>query len=291
MRTAALAASILAANAAPTQDTVKLNNGVEMPILSFAAQVWDAATCQSATSDALDAGFRHVWSSMLIGDDCQKAQAAAIAASSVPISDIFVGGTVNSGSCSGSDDCYQQTKTGAQSQFDILKKDPLDMLMLDYPSSASGCDGVLGQWKAFEELYAAKKVRTIAVSNFNLDQLKCITANTSATVPSVNQMPYSLGHGSDPVVSTDSALGVHVMAYSPLEIDLSDPDLVAIGSAHKKSAAQVALRWIVQHNVSIATQSTNADHLKEDAAIFDFELTKDEMAKLDVKASSKTVVV
>jgi len=307
MRNAALAASVSAAltltqcgsttstggggHAEPVQDTVKLNNGVDMPILSFAAQVWDSSTCQRATNDALEAGFRYVWSSALIGSDCQRAQSAAIQASSVPISKVFVAGTVNTGSCSGSDDCYQQTKSGAQSQFDILKKNPLDMLMLDYPSSASGCDGVLGQWKAFEELYAAKKVRTIAVSNFNLDQLKCITANTSATVPSVNQLPYALGHGSDPVVETNGALGVHVMAYSPLEIDLSDPDLAKIATAHKKSSAQVALRWIVQRNVSIATQSTNPEHLKQDADIFDFALTKAEMAKLDAKSSSQRIIV
>merc|ERR1711974_581915 len=180
-----------------------------------------------------------------MGSDCQKAQWTAIKASSVPMGKIFVGGTVNSGFCSGSDDCYQQTKSGAQSQFDILNKSPLDMLMLDYPSSASGCDGVLGQWKAFEELYAAKKVRTIAVSNFNMDQLKCITANASATVPSVNQMPYSVGHGSDPVVADDGSLGVHVMAYSPLGSGgvLLEPDVTKIATAHKKSSAQVALRW------------------------------------------------
>jgi diketogulonate reductase-like aldo/keto reductase len=270
---------------------VKLNNGIEMPVLSFAAEVWDPSTCHKATDAALRAGFRNVWSSMLIGNDCQEAQSAAIQASSVSIRDIFLAGTVNTRSCSGSDDCYQQTKTGAQSQFDILKKSPLDMLMLDYPSSGSGCDGILGQWKAFEELYAAKKVSTIAVSNFGFGQLKCITATASATVPSVNQMRYGLGHGKDPVVAVDALLGVHVMAYSPLSsVDFSDPDLVNIADAHKKSTAQVALRWIVQHNVSIATQSTNPEHLRENADIFDFALTNDEMALLDAKSSLAQVV-
>jgi len=166
------------------------------------------------------------------------------------------------------------------------------MIMLDYPSSASGCDGVLGQWKAFEELYVAKKVRTIAVSNFNIEQLKCITADASRTVPSVNQMPYSVGHGSDTVVADNGALGIYVQAYSPLGSGgiLSDPLITKIGAQHKKSAAQVALRWIVQRNVTIATQSTNPAHLQQDSSIFDFTLTDEEMAKLN-KHSSQTVVV
>jgi len=281
---ASFALLALSASGDPTPGvTVKLNNGVEMPALAFAANMWDPSTCKSATASALQAGFRHVWASALIGADCQKSQWDAISASSVPLSDIFVGGTVNTGSCSDHDDCYQQTKTGAESQFQILQKAPLDMLMLDYPSSASGCGGVLGQWAAFEELYAAKKVRTIAVSNFNMEQLKCLVASPNTTVPSVNQMPYSVGHGGDTVVADDGSLGIHVMAYSPLGSGsiLSDPLLVKIGAAHKKSTAQVALRWIIQRNVSIATQSTNPKHLVEDASIFDFILGEGEMAQLN----------
>lgn len=292
MQKVLLASSVFAASASTDASVVKLNNGVEMPAVAFAAQVWDAPTCKSATTAALDAGFRYVWSSALIGEDCQRAQWDAIKASKVALKDIFVSGTVNTGSCSGLAACHQQTKDGAADQFGILQKMPLDMLMLDYPSSDSGCDGVLGQWQAFEELYAAKKVRTIAVSNFNVQQLKCLTANASVTVPSVNQMPYSIGHGKDTVVADDGALGVHVMAYSPLGsgIILQDPLVTKIGAAHKKSNAQVALRWIIQRNVSIATQSTNPSHLKQDTEIFDFSLTDQEMEQLNAHQGGAVVV-
>lgn len=164
------------------------------------------------------------------------------------------------------------------------------MLMLDYPSGDSGCDGVLGQWKAFEEFYAAKQVRTIAVSNFSPEQLKCISSNSSATTPSVNQMPYSIGHGADTVVADDGALGVFVQAYSGLSgVTSSDPLLLKIGASHKKSWAQVALKWIAQRNVTINTQSTKLSHLQEDVDIFDFTLTDDEMTQLN--AHSRGVVV
>ena len=81
-------------------NAVTLNNGVVMPSLAFGANVWDASTCASATSSALDAGFRFVWSSQLIGQDCQAAQGKAIKSSSIPRNQLFIAGTANTGSCS-----------------------------------------------------------------------------------------------------------------------------------------------------------------------------------------------
>ena len=261
--------------------TVTLNNGLAMPTLAFAANVWDADTCKTATLAALDNGFRFVWSSALIGSPCQSAQAEALAATNVSRSEIFVSGTVDTASCSGHDDCYQQTKAGAESQFGILGSN-LDMLMLDYPSS-SGCDGILGQWQAFSELYTAKKVKSIGVSNFGAAQLECV--KSAAVVPAANQMPVCVSCGDPvPVVAANAAAGgIVVQAYSPLGSGtlLHDPLLKTIGSAHAKSPAQVALRWLLQHNVTIATQSTNPAHLASDADIYDFALTAGEMAQLD----------
>merc|ERR1711879_211197 len=111
----------------------------------------------------------------------------AIAASGIPLKDLFISGTVNTAGCQGRDNCYQQTLSDAHAQFGILGVKQLDMLMLDYPASEE-CDAILGQWQAFEEIYSAGNVRTIAVSNFDDAQLQCIAANTSATLPSVNML-------------------------------------------------------------------------------------------------------
>jgi len=205
-----------------------------------------------------------------------------MAESGVARSDIFVAGTADTGSCSSRDSCYSQTRAAAAAQFGYLNETRLDMLMLDYPSSTAGCDAILGQWHAFEELYAAKRVRTIAVSNFSPEQLGCITSNKSATVPSVNQLNFHVGASLD-VVAKNVALGVVVQAYSPLGSGslASAPLLQTIGKAHSKSAAQVALKWILQHNVTINTQSTNAAHLRDDTALFDFALSAHEMTELD----------
>merc|ERR1719159_560187 len=110
--------------------TVKLSNGVEMPVLAFGANVWEPETCRNATSEALAAGFRFIWSSALIGEDCQRAQRAALEAAHV--SGVFLSGTVNTQGCE---------------------------------TRAACCPRLLGQWAALEELYPAR-ARVIAVSNF-----------------------------------------------------------------------------------------------------------------------------
>jgi diketogulonate reductase-like aldo/keto reductase len=263
--------------------SVTLNNGVKMPVMAFAAQVWPADTCTEATTAALDAGFRFIWSSVLIGESCQRAQAAAMKASKVLRDDLFVSGTVDSSSCQSQDACYKETKSSAAQQYDWLGLDSLDMLMLDYPASAS-CDAIRGQWQAFEELYAANKVSTIAVSNFSPDQLHCITSNESAIVPSVNMLSFSVGiEGAADIVANNTKLGVVVQAYSPLGTGalVHDPQLEAIGKAHGKSAVQVALKWVLQSNVTVATQSTSQQHLVSDLDLFDFVLSDDEMAQLN----------
>jgi len=203
----------------------------------------------------------------------------------VPRNELFVCGSVNTGQgCSGKADCHTQTAAGCDSNLQTMGLDSLDMIMLDYP--AGDCDSIQGQWQAFEEMLAAKKVKSIAVSNFSPDQIDCILSNKSATIPSVNQMPFSVGAWDKSLVGADGARGkIFVQAYSPLGGGgvIGDPDCIAIGKAHNKSSAQVALRWITQHNVTYSTQTDNAQYFAEDVDIFDFELTAAEMAKLDAK--------
>lgn len=283
---ASMAVGFLASSRASVP-SVQLSNGVDMPVMAFAAQVWQPPVCKSATLDAMTAGFRFIWSSALIGSACQQAQGEAIVESGVEWSELFVAGTVNTESCSGMDNCYEQTLNDGEGQFTILGLDMLDMLMLDYP--ARSCDGILGQWKAFEELYAAGRVRSIAVSNFNSDQLACLEG--SANMPVVNQLHFSVGQGRDTVVEENAKLGIVVQSYSPLDAGrlIHDADCISIGSSYSKSAAQVAFKWILQRNVTIATQSTSLKHLQEDLEIFDFMLSDDEMERLNSKSNSLVV--
>jgi len=269
---------LLAATSFPS---VQLNNGLAMPVIAFAANVWDAATCTRATSAALAAGFKFIWSSQLVGDDCQLAQAKVL--KQVPRTSVFIAGTADTQSCAGESDCYAKTAAAAAHQLDLFGA-PLSMLMLDYPPSDGSCDSIRGQWRAFEEEYRAGRALSIAVSNFSPVQLECITSNTTATPPAVNQVPLSVGKSTQPI-DDDAAIGggIVAQAYSPLGSGglASDPLLKRIGAAHNKSAAQVALKWLLTHNATIATQSTSPVHLAQDVDLFDFALSPDEMRELD----------
>ena len=295
---------LLVAVAASAPNTVLLNNGVVMPSIAFAASTWPAEICYNATLTALRSGFRFIWSSALVGKDCQDSQATAIAVSGVPRSSIFIAGTVDTQRCTSEKECHNQTLAGGLEQMSgplgtAAWPDGIDMLMLDFPSAA-GCEGIAGQWSALSELYFAHSPtlapRSIAVSNFGQQELACLfppfssPATPSAIVPPVvNQLSFSVGHGSTAAVGANGAHGILVQAYSPLGGGrlVHDPLLQQIGAAHGKSAAQVALRWIIQHNATVATQSTNAAHLKEDLSIFDFSLTPSEMATLDAHAAPR----
>jgi len=259
--------------------SVQLNNGVDMPIMAFAAQTWSDDVCKSATSDALTAGFRFIWSSALIGTTCQQAQGEAINAFGNQ-TELFIAGTVNTESCSGYDDCFQKTLKDGEEQFTILNRDKLDMLMLDYP--ARSCDGIEGQWAALGDSQFFGRVRSLAVSNFDSDQLACLGG---LIVPVVNQLHFSIG--SSVPLEDNAKRGIIVQSYSPLNSGqlIRDEDCASIGSAHGKSAAQVAFRYILQSNATIATQSTSLKHLQDDLAIFDFILTDDEMEQLNAKSN------
>eukprot|EP00041_Stephanoeca_diplocostata_P007446 m.105906 g.105906 ORF g.105906 m.105906 type:complete len:213 (-) comp16881_c0_seq21:2622-3260(-) len=171
----------------------------------------------------------------------------------------------------------------------------LDMIMLDYP--AGDCDSIRGQWAAFEAMLAAKKTKSLAVSNFSPDQIKCLSAaNTTGNVtdPAVNQMQYSVGSGSSTVVSDDTALGgIVTQAYSPLGSGslIDDPDCTRIGKPYNKSSAQVALRWIVQRGAVFTTEASSLVHFQQDLDIFDFALSAADMEVLNKKTLARRTLL
>ena len=272
--------SALAASPGSGQD-VALNDGLVFPKVSFGLQVYDDDTATRLTTFALEAGVRNFFASVLAGN--QKGFGKAVAAwNETRRESLFICGSANTASCSGFDDCKEQTVAACHQNLQDLGLQYLDMIMLDYPSG--DCDSIRGQWTAFEEMLQNRTTKSIAVSNFSPQQLDCIPAN--ATTPAVNQLPYSVGHGSDTSVADNKAHGgIIVQAYSPLASGsiLSDADCISIGKAHDKSPAQVALRWIIQRNATFTTSSGSEAHFREDLDIFDFELSAEEMQTLNSK--------
>lgn len=270
--------------AKPVANAVTLNTNVNFPYMSFGLQVYNDETASERTKIAIDTGVRNFFASVLAGN--QKGFGKAVQASAVPREELFICGSVNTGSCRSAEDCYRATAAGCETNLKDLDLDYVDMIMLDYPSRANGCEGIVAQWMAFEDMLKSKKAKSLAVSNFSPAQLDCIVSNKSLTVPAVNQMPFSVGRWDKTLVDADASRGgIVVQAYSPLRSGqlLYDKDCKSIGQKYGKTAAQVALRWLVQHRVTFTTESSTAKHFREDLEIFDFVLTDKEMQRLDAK--------
>ena len=168
--------------------------------------------------------------------------------------------------------------------FSFGKIDKLDMIMLDYPGPNS--ESIRGQWKAFEEMKAQGLVDDLAVSNFSPSQLDAIL-DADATKPTVNQLPFSVAFHPRDILDYNTKRGVLVQSWSPLSRVLGryGGDLSSIGSKYGKSAAQVGLRWIVQSGAAFCTQSKSKSHFEEDLNVFDFNLTDEEMRRINQLAA------
>jgi diketogulonate reductase-like aldo/keto reductase len=190
--------------------------------------------------------------------------------------------------------CYNLTKVEFLSQLDLLGVDYVDLIMLHGPSRPYGFQGPCGhpelnlaQWRAYTDLQQQGKARAIGVSNYCQSCIDDILA-ASLPVPAVNQLQFHIGMGPDPegIVSYLDSHGIALQTYSPLASGelVHNSETEAIATAHNKSSAQVALRWIAMKGQNVPTSIvTNASpkYLAEDADIFDWDLTDEEVAQLD----------
>eukprot|EP00440_Ansanella_granifera_P004280 gb/GFBE01004641.1/.p1 GENE.gb/GFBE01004641.1/~~gb/GFBE01004641.1/.p1 ORF type:complete len:168 (+),score=40.82 gb/GFBE01004641.1/:1-504(+) len=158
------------------------------------------------------------------------------------------------------------------------------MIMLDYPGP--DCNSIKGQWKAFQEMLASGQTRSLAVSNFSPEQLDCILADATATVPAVNQLPYSISNFNPSAIEDNRKRGVVLQAWSPLGGTTGGITRRArekcdeIGEKYGKTWAQVALRWIVDRGATFTVQTGDKEHFVEDINIFDFQLTEEDLESL-----------
>lgn len=170
-------------------------------------------------------------------------------------------------------------------------KDPLDED--NYPQhcncdAAEPCKMMQDQWRALEQRLAEGKTKAIGVSNFCVPCLECL-AKVSSTIPAVNQLQFHPGMagGTDPMglLSYTMAHGIQVQAYSPLGGEqasavLGSPVLKAVGAAHNKSSAKVALQWVIKIGYALATASFSKSHMVDDMDLFEWEMTPDEISRV-----------
>lgn len=282
---------VAASSASPQGGVVSLVGGVPFPLVSFGLQIYNDETAYKLTLTALEVGYRNFFASVLAGN--QKGFARAVRDSGVPRSDLFICGSVVSNRASGFADAKRETVRGWQENMNAFAAgyiNYLDQIMLDYPGPDP--ESIRGQWRAFEEMEEQKFTKTLSVSNFSPSQLDSILLDPATRVkPVVNQLPYGVAYHPGNSIADNASRAVLVQAWAPLGGSLGgrfDSRIKSlcldVGAKYKKSGAQVALRWIIQKGGAVCTQTKKREHFVEDLNIFDFDLSKEDMATLDALA-------
>ena len=253
-------------------DTIKLSNGVEMPLLGYGVFQVTPQECERCVSDALSAGYRLIDTAQAYYNE--EGVGAAIKKSGIPRNDIFLTTKVwisNTGE-----------EKAARSIDQSLKKlgtDYIDLLLIH---QAYG--DVFGSWRAMEKAYRDGKVRAIGVSNFQEARFFDF-AHYVDVKPMINQLQCNVliqQRGIEPVLND---FGARMMAWGPLGgqgVDgvVKSELLTGIGDHYGKTAAQVALRWLIQRGIVAIPKSTHNERMEQNFNIFDFTLTEEEMSKI-----------
>jgi 2,5-diketo-D-gluconate reductase A len=252
---------------------VTLNNGVEMPQLGFGVFLVPAEEVVEPTRAALDAGYRLIDTATLYGNE--EGVGRAIADSGLARDEIFVTTKLWN-----SDQGYDRTLRAFDHSLKLLGLDVIDLYLIHWPMPAR--DRYVDTWRALERIYADGRARAIGVSNFTVAHLERVLAEGDV-VPAVNQIELHPGLTQDELRAVHAQHGITTEAWSPLGRGqglLDRPEVLRIAEAHARTPAQVVLRWHLQQGIVVIPKSVHVERIRENADIFGFDLTADEMASV-----------
>jgi len=260
---------------------VKLNNGVEMPILGFGVfQVKDLDECERSVRNAIEVGYRLIDTAQSYGNE--EAVGKAIKSSGVPREELFITTKVWIQS-----NGYEGTKRAFENSLKRLQLDYIDLYLIHQPLG-----DVYGEWRTMQDLYKEGKARAIGVSNFQPDRLiDLITHNE--IVPAVDQIETHPFHQQSEVQKFLQENNVQIESWGPFAEGKNNifhnELLFSIGKKYNKSIAQVILRWLTQRGIVAIPKSVRRERMEENFNIFDFELSEEDMGTiktLDTKTTS-----
>ena len=256
-------------------EKIKLNNGVEMPLIGYGVFQVSPEECEKCVSDALSVGYRSIDTAQAYFNE--EGVGKAWKKSGLKREDLFLTTKVwitNAGD-----------KKAAESINVSLKKlqtDYIDLLLIHQPFG-----DYYGTYRAMEKALKDGKVRAIGVSNFYYDRFEDLADNMEIK-PAVNQLEVNVFSQQKRMKEICSAYGTHLMAWGPLVQGengiFSNPILTGIGAKYGKTAAQVALRFLVQSGIIVIPKSVKIERMKENLDILDFTLSNqeiEEISKLD----------
>jgi len=252
--------------------TVKLNNGVLMPMEGFGVfQVDDLKTCEESVLHAIKSGYRLIDTAFSYNNE--EAVGNAIKKSGVPREELFITTKAFIQQMG-----YENTRKAFDESLEKLGLEYLDLYLVHQPFG-----DYYGSWRAMEELYEEGKVRAIGVSNFLSDRLIDLCYNAKV-IPTVNQLELHPFYQRDEELAVMREYGIVPEAWAPFAEGMNgmfkNPVLCDIAKAHGKTAAQVILRWNIQRGVAVIPKSVHKNRIEENAAIWDFSLTDEDMARI-----------
>ena len=258
-------------------ETVKLNNGIEMPLEGFGVfQVPDPAVCEQAVLDAIATGYRLIDTAAAYMNE--EAVGRAIAKCGVPREELFVTTKLWV-----QDTSYEGAKQAIETSMKKLGLDYIDLYLIHQPMG-----DYIGAYRAMEEAYKAGKLKAIGVCNC-YPQILADICETVEVKPAVDQVELHPFFQQENALALMKEYGVHPEAWGPFAEGnhgiFTHPVLTQIGQKYGKSAAQVALRWNVQRGVTVIPKSIHKERMEQNIDIWDFKLSGEdiaEIAKLDI---------
>lgn len=253
-------------------ETVKLNNGVEMPLEGFGVfQVPDPAVCEQAVLDAIAAGYRLIDTAAAYGNE--EAVGKAIAKCGVPREELFLTTKLW---------VQDASYAGAKKAIEVSRKklgvDSIDLYLIHQPMG-----DYVGAYRAMEEAYKTGKLRAIGVCNFYPNRLADLCETVEVT-PAVNQVELHPFFQQENALTLMKEYGVVPEAWGPFAEGnhgiFTHPVLTEIGKQYGKTAAQVALRWNVQRGVVVIPKSIHKNRMEQNIDIWDFQLSEEDMAQI-----------
>src|SRR4051812_43553874 len=266
-----------------TTPAMTLNNDVTMPALGLGVFQSPPEETTAAVAAALREGYRLIDTAAAYGNEREVGE--AVRASGLDRSEVFLETKIWI-----SDYGYEETLHGFEKSAGKLGVEQIDLLIL-HQALPSAFDRTLEAYRALETLLADGKVRAIGVSNFMVDHLTELLARAQV-IPAVNQIEVHPYFVQPEVQAFGAEHGILTQAWSPIggitfyrdgghSSALADPVIGRIAEAHGKSPAQVMLRWGLQHGRSVIPKSVRPERIAENADVFDFELSGDQMAAMD----------
>jgi len=252
---------------------VEIAPGVEMPLLGFGTyKSAEGEEVYGSLRTALEVGYRGVDTASLYANE--EGVGRALSDSGVPREELFVATKVWN-----DEQGYEKTLEACERSLRKLGLDQLDLYLVHWPSREFMAD----TWRAMEELLSRGRTRAIGVCNHLPHQLEELAA-LGGVFPAVDQIEHHPRLQQPELLEYAKDAGLVLQAWAPVMRGRASqvPELVRIGERHDKTGAQVCIRWILQHGVTAVPKSVHRDRIVENADVFDFELTREDMRMIDV---------